>query len=121
MHSVIGESSVTQDKLKIFLRHHFKNLNSIDGALNAGDCFDGDYSGILYDAFSSKTTPHLWEEEFLKSFFQCAAADAMVSTYACKATLKRALKDSGFEVIVREGFLGKRNSTLALRGQLRNA
>jgi Uncharacterized conserved protein len=115
---VILGTAITKEKLKMFLRHHFPSVNSIGGAFNANDKVTGSYSGILYDAFSSKTTPHLWDEDFLISFLLCARQDSFFSTYACKAAMRNALKASGFEVIVRPAFVGKRTSTLALRGQL---
>ena len=72
---------------------------------------------ILYDAFSSKTNPTLWEEDFLTSMIQTISeSDALFATYACTGALKRALKKNSFLVEVREGFQGKRNSTRARRG-----
>ncbi|MCX7978005.1 MAG: MnmC family methyltransferase [Bdellovibrionaceae bacterium] len=72
---------------------------------------------ICYDAFSVKTSPELWQEEELKTFLQsCTHIDSVLTTYACTGALKRALAASGYKVIVREGFAGKRNSTLAVRG-----
>lgn len=75
-------------------------------------------NGFLYDAFSSKTTPHLWEEEFLNQLLQqTAAPDSVLSTYAAKGSLKRALRAQNYEVETLPGFQGKRNSTRGLRGQ----
>ncbi len=72
--------------------------------------------GILYDAFSRKTSPELWSEEFLREFLQTVAApEAAFATYACLAPLKNALRAEGFALQVRPGFLGKRNSSLAIR------
>jgi tRNA U34 5-methylaminomethyl-2-thiouridine-forming methyltransferase MnmC len=72
---------------------------------------------LLFDAFSAKTSPDLWTEEFLVEFFNKATAgDALISTYASRTALKNALKRAGFLVEVREGFKGKRNSTLASKG-----
>lgn len=89
----------------------------LSGALNSAEDLKGKNHGILYDAFSSKTTPHLWEEEFLKSFLEKGAdGDCILSTYACRGSLKKALTATDFEVQVREGFMGKRNSTKGLRG-----
>ncbi|MNT22112.1 bifunctional tRNA (mnm(5)s(2)U34)-methyltransferase/FAD-dependent cmnm(5)s(2)U34 oxidoreductase [compost metagenome] len=70
----------------------------------------------MFDAYSSKTTPQLWDEEFLVSFFakscdQCC----FVSTYSGKAEFKEALRKNGFTVVSREAFYGKRKSTIAHR------
>lgn len=75
------------------------------------------YEIVLYDAFSSKTSPQLWSEEFLIEFLdRVMAAKSLFSTYACTGALKRSLKARQFELVIREGFHGKRNSTLGRRG-----
>jgi hypothetical protein len=74
-----------------------------------------DYSGLMYDAFSSKTNPELWHEEFLKSLMALHHSEfAVVATYASKGTLKRALKYHNFISNEEKGFQGKRNSTFAV-------
>jgi hypothetical protein len=76
--------------------------------------------GLLFDAFSAKTTPSLWTEEFLKTYFtQTTAADSFISTYASRTSLKNALKSCEFEIQTRPGFQSKRNSTLAFKGLLK--
>ena len=88
----------------------------VRGALKAGAKVGECFHCILYDAFSSKTSPDLWTEEFLSKFFaETTAPQCWVSTYACTGNLKRALKLNSFEVTLREGFQGKRNSTLGVR------
>jgi hypothetical protein len=75
------------------------------------------YAIICYDAFSSKTSPHLWEESFLQRFFQTLAAPiSCVSTYACTGALKRSLKSNDFTLDLRHGFSGKRQCTFARKG-----
>ncbi len=74
-------------------------------------------SCFLFDAFSSKTSPELWSEEFIDRFVKSAAAErAVLATYACTGSLKRALQKNQFTVLVRDGFAGKRESTFATRG-----
>lgn len=85
-------------------------------ALDASTEFTKPFGCICFDAFSSKTTPDLWTEEFLRHFLQkTAAPQAVLSTYACTGALKRALKAEGFTVTIREGFSSKRDSTFAVR------
>jgi tRNA U34 5-methylaminomethyl-2-thiouridine-forming methyltransferase MnmC len=70
-----------------------------------------------FDAFSSKSDPHLWTEEFLTATLtQASAPDSCFSTYACTGQLKRALLRAGFALEIRQGFSGKRDSTFAGRG-----
>lgn len=72
---------------------------------------------IFYDAFSSKTSPQLWEEKFLNDFFKHFCAErSVVTTYACTGALKRSLKNQGFELLLKPGFGGKRLRTMGIRG-----
>lgn len=73
-------------------------------------------NAVLFDPFSSKTSPELWTEEFLDSFFNKASArTCFVSTYACKGELKRALRKNGFTLSIQKGFGKKRHSIFAER------
>ncbi len=85
-------------------------------ALDATTDFAEPFGCICFDAFSSKTTPDLWSEDFLRNFLQkTAAPHSVLSTYACTGALKRALKTENFSVTIREGFSSKRDSTFAVR------
>ena len=88
----------------------------IKGALTNQTHFEQGYEVIFYDAFSSKSSSELWSEDFLNHFLKNATAQKCVfTTYACTGALKRALKNQGFQVTIREGFQSKRDSTLAER------
>ncbi|HEX7673392.1 MAG TPA: MnmC family methyltransferase [Bdellovibrio sp.] len=113
---VLKGSGVSAADVKSFLLVHFPEVRAVHGALYPEIAMEDQYHCILYDAFSSKTSPFLWEEDFLRRILKEGSAESSVlATYACKGSLKRALKDQGFEVIVREGFQGKRNSTQGRR------
>lgn len=73
---------------------------------------------ILYDVFSSKTTPLLWAEEFLQSFVRKAIHQELCvfATYACTGALLRTLKAHGFVIQKIAGFPGKRENTHAVLG-----
>lgn len=90
----------------------------IEGALQAGQNYpQHPIHGYLWDAFSRKTSPDLWEESFLTHWIG-GSADPKVTgltTYACNGPLKRALKTLGFEIQELPGFQGKRLSTMAWR------
>ncbi len=71
---------------------------------------------ILFDPFSSNTSPQLWTEEFLTRFFTRASAQpCFISTYASKGELKRALRANGFSLTLQKGFGKKRHSIFAVR------
>lgn len=83
----------------------------------AGEPPRGRFHGFMYDAFSSKTSPELWSEEALRGLLQRhGETDCLFSTYACTGNLKRSLRAEGFFLELREGFRGKRHSTLGRRG-----
>ena len=71
---------------------------------------------IFFDFYSAKTDPIFWTEEFLKSFLSKVDDQAIFATYASKSILNKALKSAGFKIILRPGFSGKREMTLAIRG-----
>lgn len=113
-------TSLSIEDLKSFLRLHFKSTEDIQGSLLEDTVFTHRYHGIMYDAFSSKTSPHLWEEEFLKRFLkESSQENCLFSTYACRGTLKRALTENNYQLTIREGFQSKRNSTLGLSGSFK--
>ena len=102
---------------KILMAMHVRGDWKILGPLEKELKKENYFNVILYDAFSSKTSPELWSEEFLTQFLKHEADDnCVLTTYACKGSLKRALKQNQFEYIERPGFMGKRNSSFAFRG-----
>lgn len=77
---------------------------------------DRSWNVVCYDAFSAKTTLHLWAQDFLGMFLDnLKTAPCWFSTYACTGILKRALKNAGFTLDIKEGFAGKKNSTFAIK------
>lgn len=90
---------------------------SLNGPLTSETQTSYQLSCFLFDAFSSKTSPELWSEVFINNFLATTAAkSAVLATYACTGTLKRALQKNDFTVTIRNGFAGKRESTFATRG-----
>ncbi|MGH1467938.1 MAG: MnmC family methyltransferase [Bdellovibrionales bacterium] len=70
---------------------------------------------ILFDAYSNKTSESLWDEDFLKELLVKSIKGSALTTYAATGALNRALRESGFRNLKREGFLHKRQSTLAVK------
>lgn len=76
----------------------------------------GKMAGILFDAYSAKTAPDLWHEDFLIAFLEhYSAPGCLFVTYASTGTLKRALKACDFTLQERAGFQGKKESTWAVK------
>lgn len=96
----------------LYQRGHWKLRHSLTKETE----FENRFSMIFYDAFSSHSTPELWQEPFLENFLKKACDDQCVfSTYAATGSLNRALKKREFKLLRRPGFAGKRESTLAVR------
>ena len=73
-------------------------------------------SVVFYDAFSSKTSPQLWSEEFLTLYLkEKTLPECLFATYAMTGNLRRALKETNFELLSTQGWGGKKESTLAIR------
>ncbi len=70
---------------------------------------------ILFDAYSNQTSKELWDDEFLKELLSKSTKGSMLTTYAATGALNRALRETGFKNLKREGFLYKRQSTLAVK------
>jgi hypothetical protein len=117
IYRIILERFKMGSEVPAYLAHAYKaGMWILDGALDGKTQFPKPAQGILFDAFSSRTSPELWTEDFLLHFFAAATDEyCLVSTYACTGALKRALKQREFEIVLREGFHGKRNSTLGRR------
>lgn len=78
--------------------------------------FQNRFGIIFFDAFSSQSSPELWNEDFLTALLEKAAQTPCgLATYAATGTLNRALKKSGFVLREQKGFSGKRQSTRAFR------
>jgi len=115
---VLKDTALAPQELKSLLQNKLISGDwRLQGPLVAESLFMAKAHCLLFDAFSAKTSPDLWTEEFLISFLNKATAnDAVVSTYASRGTLKRAFKAAEFAVETHEGFKGKRNSTMAFKG-----
>lgn len=122
LYDTIFEFFVKHYKIPILdIKNYLKNMHQsgqwiIQGALTQTSEKPFSCDIILFDAFSSKSNPELWSEDFLVQFLsQFAKEKCIFSTYACTGNLKRALAKSGFSLKDRVGFQGKRSSTLAQR------
>ncbi|WP_157776241.1 MnmC family methyltransferase [Gloeomargarita lithophora] len=76
----------------------------------------GQIQGILFDAYSSKTSQALWQEAYLTNLINYySSSNCLFTTYASTSSLKRALKSCGFTLENRAGFEGKKESTWATK------
>lgn len=76
------------------------------------------YDVIYFDAFSPEKQPEMWTEDLFKKLYLCTREKAVLTTYCCKGTVKRALKAAGFSIEKLPGPAGKREILRALRKPL---
>jgi len=116
-HLLEVQMELNKDHIKPWLVQQYENqIWKLDSRLDSNTLFSDKFNCILYDPFSSKTNPECWDENFIIELLtKCAAQNCVLSSYASKGTLKRALKNQGFIVNNPEGFGGKGNRTLAVR------
>lgn len=73
-------------------------------------------TGLLYDPFSKKVNPDLWQTDRLEEFLVATTNEVcFLGSYASNSNLKNALIKCKFNLFNRLGFSGKRNCTLAFR------
>lgn len=120
-YDLVGHFVSDADSAKLKnIKRHLRNLREnkkwfIQGALEEAQS-PFPHHGIMYDAFSKAVSPHLWQPDFVVNFLnQWGAENCVLSTYSCTGEFKRALKSAQFELQIKLGFKGKRNSTFAVR------
>ncbi len=69
---------------------------------------------VYYDCFGAKVQPELWEKPIFELVAKTMKTDALLTTYSSKGSMKRALKELGFEVTKRPGPAGKRDMITAV-------
>jgi hypothetical protein len=115
--SVARHFEIAEDALKIWMKTLYQNQRLVLREwLTEDTSFAVPFGAVFFDAFSGKSTPAVWNEEFLVQFLAKAASPRCgLATYAATGTLNRALKRTGFERRDQKGFAFKRQSTRAFK------
>ena len=118
---ICQQDGISVAALKTFVRQKMiDKAFCLHGAFSQNEFRRSTYHGILFDAFSEKTSPELWSESFLNEFLdQCCEPVCVFATYAAKSSLTKALTRAQFCVEKIRGFGGKRQSTWARRGAVK--
>jgi len=66
------------------------------------------YDLIYFDAFGFRVQPELWSLEVFQTMFKALKPNGILVTYACRSSIKNAMKESGFQVEKLNGPPGKR-------------
>lgn len=73
------------------------------------------YDLIYFDAFGPRVQPEMWIVPILQKMYDCLNKDGVLVTYCAKGTVKRGLKEVGFNIESLPGPPGKREMTRAVK------
>lgn len=73
------------------------------------------YDLIYYDAFGFHAQPELWGIEIFMKMFSALKSNGILVTYACRTSIKNAMKEAGFNVEKLPGPPGKREMLRAFK------
>jgi tRNA U34 5-methylaminomethyl-2-thiouridine-forming methyltransferase MnmC len=82
----------------------FQDINDIE-----------EFDLIYFDAFGFRVQPELWSLEIFQKMFTSLKSGGVLVTYACRSSIKNAMKDSGFVVEKLPGAPGKREMLRAIK------
>ena len=68
---------------------------------------------IYFDAFAPQVQPEMWTLPVFEKMYECLNRNGVLVTYCAKGSVKRALKDVGFNIECIPGPPGKREMTRA--------
>ena len=66
------------------------------------------YDVVVFDAFSPESQPEMWTPEGFEKLYAALKPNGILTTYSCKGTVKRMLKNAGFQIEKIPGPPGKR-------------
>ena len=70
---------------------------------------------IYFDAFGYSVQPELWNEAIFEKMHRALKSKGILTTYACRTTIKNAMQYAGFETKKLPGAPGKREMLRALK------
>ncbi|MGY8909266.1 MAG: tRNA (5-methylaminomethyl-2-thiouridine)(34)-methyltransferase MnmD [Flavobacteriales bacterium] len=76
---------------------------------------DNTFDLIYFDAFGATNQPELWTEEIFQKMFTALKAGGILTTYAAKGSVRRAMQTVGFTVERLAGPSGKREMLRAVK------
>lgn len=109
---LLNNMAIKAKLLELFLNSQWVLRKKLDQYTT----FSRNFSCILYDFYSSKTHPEVWNEKVIQSILNHSADDnCVLASYSATGNLNRALRNNGFILENFPGFSGKRDSTFACK------
>jgi len=75
------------------------------------------YHLVYFDAFAPDIQPELWTKNIFDQIINAMFSGGILTTYCAKGSVKRVLKEVGFVITNPPGPKGKREMTVAVKGQ----
>ncbi len=97
-HQILPSFSLTKEK-KMFQEISHKNQFDL----------------IYFDAFGFRVQPELWSVEIFQKMYDAMKIGGILVTYACRTSIKNAMKEVGFTVEKLPGAPGKREMLRAIK------
>lgn len=101
------EKQILSDHFSLLKRQQFFEVISDENAFDL----------IYFDAFGFRVQPELWSLDIFKKMFTALKSEGVLVTYACRTSIKNAMKDAGFTVEKLPGAPGKREMLRASKKQ----
>ncbi len=98
---------------KVQVDEHFK-LTKVQRQFQEID-YKNQFDIIYFDAFAPNAQPELWVHDLLEKMYFALRPNGIFVTYCAKGSVKRTLKNLGFEIEALPGPPGKREMTRALK------
>lgn len=76
---------------------------------------ESEYDLVYFDAFGARVQPELWTSELFEKIYFGMKTGGLLTTYSSKGSVRRALKELGFEVEKLAGPPGKREMINAIK------
>ncbi len=77
--------------------------------------FTEEFDIVYFDAFSPEKQPEMWSEKMFEKIYYQMRSNGILATYSVKGSVKRALKNVGFNIEKRPGPPGKREILVATK------
>lgn len=100
-----------EKRVDITPNFHLTKEKKLFQEINHEDQFDL----IYFDAFGFRVQPELWSFEVFQKMYKSMKKDGILVTYACRTSIKNAMKECGFTVEKLPGAPGKREMLRAFK------
>lgn len=96
------------------INHNFR-LKKVETDFFEFDYPESEFDLVYFDAFGARVQPELWSSELLEKIYSGMKSGALLTTYSSKGSVRRTLKELGFEVEKMAGPPGKREMINAIK------